>query len=256
MPELPDVEAHRRLAARHACGHEVEAVRVPDGEILEGTTPQGLGRSLVGRTITAARRHGKWLVLELDGPRLAVHFRMTGALDWHDDEPDGQAAVALGFGRGWLAYRTERRLGRVHYLRSAEALSDVTGPLGPDALDVDRDELGRLLEGRRGGLKSALMDQTFIAGLGNELVDDILFRAGLHPRSDADLDEADTDELYRAMRDVLRRSVRAGHVPSGPTWINSQRGSDEPTCPNGDGALARATVAGRTTYWCPREQRR
>lgn len=263
MPELPDVEAHRRLAEDHAVGSTVRATRTPDAELLAGTTPQGLGRSLVGRTVRAASRHGKWLTLDVGGPRLLIHFRMTGELVWTDargaadGSADTDAAVVLRFDAGELRYRTRRRLGRVHYLAPDEDPEGVTGPLGPDADDVDRAHLGELLADRRGGLKSALLDQELIAGLGNELVDDILWRARLHPETPArGLDGDELAELHGALREVLRRSIRAGHVPSGPTWLNAQRDQDDPRCPRCDARLERDTVAGRTTFWCPREQPR
>jgi formamidopyrimidine-DNA glycosylase len=84
VPELPDVEGHRRTIAEHATGQTVRRVIVDDLELLEGTTPQGLGRSVVGRVVGEPHRHGKWLAVELDegGPTLVFHFRMTGELVW------------------------------------------------------------------------------------------------------------------------------------------------------------------------------
>lgn len=257
MPELPDVEAHRRTVADHATGRRIRRISVRDTELLHGTTPQGLGRSLAGRTVGRPQRHGKWLFVRFDdGPALVFHFRMTGELRW---QPGGAGeqddAVALHFEHGTLSYRSKRRLGGISYLTAGRDVGEVTGPLGPDATEVDRERLGDLLRSRRGGLKSALMDQRLIAGLGNELVDEILWRSRLHPgRSAADVDEGAVAELDRHLRQVLRRSIRAGHVPSGPTWLNGRRDASRPVCPRCEAPLERATVAGRTTYWCPAEQ--
>lgn len=258
MPELPDVEKHRRLAERTVAGARVEAVEVPDPQLLVGTSPQGVGRSLSGRVLDAAQRRGKWLLLPAGGPTLVVHFRMTGELAWStddEDHPDDRLRLVVASGR--LAYRSRRRLGRVWYLPDGADPSQVTGPLGPDALAIDRDELAGRLADKRGGLKSALMDQALVAGLGNELVDEILWRAGIDPRRRAR--ELDADELkatHRALRAVLTRSVRAGHVPSGPTWLNAQRDADDPRCPACGRPLTIATVAGRTTFWCETDQPR
>ena len=261
MPELPDVEQHRRNVAEHATGHGVERVVVNDPDLLEGTSPQGLGRSLVGRVVAPPRRHGKWLLLAFDGedgPHLLVHFRMSGRLVWHEDgEIDDDDAVALRLDQGALAYRSRRRLGAVSYLPPGGDPEKITGPLGPDAAELDRERLRALLAGRRGGLKSALLDQRCVAGLGNELVDELLWRSGLHPRRGASsLAAEEVEALHGQLRSLLRRAMRAGHVPSGPTWLNGQRAEQAPTCPRCDAPLERAQVGGRTTLWCPREQPR
>ncbi len=258
MPELPDVEQHRRTVAEHARGRTVERVEVDDPALLFGTTPQGLGRSLVGRTVAAPRRHGKWLLVPFDddGPTLLYHFRMTGELVWGTDAVAG-AAVTLHLGDGLLTYRSRRRLGGVSYLRARRDPREVTGELGPDATTVGSAELGNALGDRRGGLKSALLDQSLIAGLGNELVDEILWRGRLHPRTAAaalDADEVAT--LAEQLHAVLRRSIRAGHVPAGRGWLTGQRDESEPRCPRCGARLQTARIGGRTTLWCPQEQQR
>lgn len=259
MPELPDVEKHRRTVAEHARDRTVERVEVTDPGLLQGTTPQGLGRSLAGRRVAEPRRHGKWLLVPFDedGPTLLYHFRMTGELVWATEDDTGDdEAVALHLGGGRLAYRSRRRLGGVTYLRPGQDPQEVTGELGPDATTVDRAQLAELLAGRRGGLKSALLDQALVAGLGNELVDEILWRSQLHPRrAAAYLGDDEVEALHRQLHDVLRRSIRAGHVPAGGSWLNGQRGASDPHCPRCGAALEAAQVGGRTTLWCPREQR-
>lgn len=257
MPELPDVEKHRHTVAEHAYGRRVERIEVNDPGLLHGTTPQGLGRSLVGRTVAEPRRHGKWLLVpfDADGPTLLYHFRMTGELVWATDDAVGDGAVTLHLGGGRLTYRSRRRLGGVSYLRAGHGPQEVTGELGPDATALDREQLGALLGGRRGGLKSALLDQSLIAGLGNELVDEILWRTRLHPRqAAAGLGEEEVEALHRHLHDVLRRSIRAGHVPAGEKWLTGQRGANDPRCPRCGAQLETAQVSGRTALWCPREQ--
>ncbi|MFO7779142.1 MAG: DNA-formamidopyrimidine glycosylase family protein [Nitriliruptoraceae bacterium] len=257
MPELPDVEQHRRTVAEHAWGRTVERVEVDDPGLLHGTTAQGLGRSLAGRTVGPPRRHGKWLLVPFgeEGPTLLYHFRMTGELVWATDDAAVDGAVTLHLGDGRLAYRSRRRLGGVSYLRAGQDPKEVTGELGPDATSLDRAQLGGLLAGRRGGLKSALLDQSLVAGLGNELVDEILWRSRLHPRHPAaGLGEGELEALHHHLHDVLRRAIRAGHVPAGEQWLTGQRGANDPRCPRCGAQLETAPVAGRTTVWCPREQ--
>lgn len=252
MPELADVEGFRRLLADRALDRPVRRVTVPDPELLEGTTPQGLGRALHGRRLTAANRHGKWLFAPTDDDAVLIwHFRMTGELRW------GGAAgrhphdrVGIAFDDGELCYREQRRLGRMWLVRGDQRVGDVTGTLGPDALDVDRDELGDVLAGTA-TVKARLMDQRRLAGIGNELSDEILWRARLHPaRRGGELASAEIDRLNASMRAVLRDSARAGRIPEGPTWLDGQRGAADPRCPRCERPLRTGRVAGRTSYWC------
>lgn len=109
-----------------------------------------------------------------------------------------------------------------------------------------------LLGGKRGGIKSALMDQETIAGLGNITTDEVLWRARIDPRRKVrDLDEEDLERIERKMKDVLRKSVDRGRVPRSSSWLTSQRDNDDPACPRCGSDLETPTVNGRTTYLCP-----
>jgi formamidopyrimidine-DNA glycosylase len=254
VPELPDVEGFRRVLADHAAGREVRAVTVPDQELLEGTTPQGLGQALRDRRLAEPRRHGKWLFGPTeDGPILLFHFRMTGELVWAaDGEGHPHDRVVLRFDEGELRYREQRRLGRLWLLSGEAEVAEVTGPLGPDAREVDRNRLRELLTATRAMLKSALMDQRRLAGVGNELSDEVLWDGRLNPRTRTDeLSEADLDRLHRSVQRIIEQSIEAGRIPEEPGWLESQRGADDPRCPRCGTALRRETVAGRTAYWCP-----
>jgi formamidopyrimidine-DNA glycosylase len=117
---------------------------------------------------------------------------------------------------------------------------------------VGRAALAEALSGRRGGLKSALMDQSVLAGLGNLLVDEILWRARLHPSRPArGLGDDETRRLHSALRRAVRDSAKAGHVPDRPSWLTGHRDTPDPHCPRCHTALRRSRVAGRTTVWCP-----
>ena len=131
----------------------------------------------------------------------------------------------------------------------------MTGPLGPDAMDVDRDRFLELIARRRGQVKPALMDQTLIAGLGNLLVDEILWRARIHPRQSlGTLREHDLERVYDTMRSVLREANRHGRVPPAEGWLTKARDERDPRCPRCGARLRKAPVGGRTTTWCPRDQ--
>jgi formamidopyrimidine-DNA glycosylase len=135
----------------------------------------------------------------------------------------------------------------------------VIGDLGPDALDLTRERFEELLWGpnpRRRSLKSALMDQTVIAGLGNLLVDEIAWRARVRPGTALQrLGPERRDRLYDCMTAVLRDSIPHGRIPPEPDWLTGARDDRPGACPRCGTTLRRATIAGRTTCWCPACQR-
>lgn len=254
MPELPDVEGFRRTFARYATGRPVRGVRAVDASMLRETSPQGLGRSLRGRRFSKPERHGKLLLCRTGGPTLVLHFGMTGTLVWNG-EPNPHDRLVLEFADGALHYRAMRRLGGIWLARDGDELERIVGRLGPDWLDVDRGRLDELFEGRRGGIKAALMDQELAAGLGNLTADEALWRARIHPRTPvASLGKGDRDRLHRAIRKVLRDSLPHGQVPTGRSWLTGARDREDARCPRCGAALERITVGGRTTVLCPDEQ--
>lgn len=258
MPELSDVEGFKRYANRHVRGARVESVHVSDEQVLEGTTPQGLGRALHGRTLLDHRRRGKWLLGATDGPTVLFNFGMTGYLRFSSrpDQQEEHDRVRFGLDRGHLTYGSQRKLGRVALVTQGSAIEEVTGDLGPDADEVGVQELAELLRDRRGHLKSTLMNQSAIAGLGNELSDEILWRARLHPdRRAGDLSDEELHDLHGAMSEVLAESKRHGRIPEGPGWLESVRGESDPRCPRCGAPVDVITSAGRTAYVCSKEQR-
>ena len=254
MPELPDVEGFRRTFARHAAGKRVRSVRGVDLALLRNSTPSGLGRALSGRRFGRPRRHGKLLICPTDGPALVLHFGMTGDLVWSRDGHRHDRLV-LELDDGELRYRNMRRFGGIWLARSEQELEAIEGRLGPDWLDVSRADFDDLLAGRRRSIKSALMDQTLAAGLGNLTVDEALWQARIDPRRPvASLDNNQRRTLYGAIQKVLRDSLPYGLVPGKRTWLAGARGRTGAGCPRCGTSLERVTVAGRTTVFCPREQ--
>src|SRR5918994_1449790 len=178
MPELPDVEGFRRYMARHATGKRITGVRVRSPAILRNTNPQGLSRAVKGRVLTKPNRHGKWLSAPVGRTTLILHFGMTGGFQWtsHPRTEGRFDRMVLEFADGELRYHNMRMLGGVWTLRREDEVEQVTGKLGPDAAAVGADEFEEMLNGRRGGIKAALMNQRMIAGIGNELSDEILWQ--------------------------------------------------------------------------------
>jgi formamidopyrimidine-DNA glycosylase len=258
VPELPDVEGFRRYLAAHAAGRRITRIEAPDREIIRNRSPQALGRAVRGRRFGDPGRHGKWLIAPVGDGELLLHFGMTGQLRWASDAAGRHRHDRLIFvcDHGELRYNNMRRFGGVWLARDHAERDDVTGPLGPDAAGLGRDEFERLLAGRRGAIKPALMDQRLIAGIGNLLSDEILWRAGVHPATPvAKLGRARRRRVYEALHAAVTESIPYGRIPRGPRWLTRVRDDRGAACPRCGARLRHATIAGRTACWCPREQR-
>ena len=225
---------------------------VLDRTLLRG----GRASSVEGERFGDFRRQGKWLFVPAGGAEVLMHFGMTGRLDWDRRGSDRHVHDRIVFvcRGGELRYRNMRKFGGVWISRSGR--ERVTGPLGPDATELDLERFRSLLGGRRGGVKAALMDQRLIAGLGNLMVDEIAWRARVNPRTPVGrLSRPRVERLWRAMDQVVRESLPTGRVPPMEGWLTGVRDRRDACCPRCGARLRRATVAGRTTVWCGRCQR-
>jgi formamidopyrimidine-DNA glycosylase len=263
MPEMLEIEYYRGLAER-ALDRVIESVAVLDPHCLKG--PLGaleFGSVLVGNRFVAARRTGKLLSLDTLGPVVGVRFGMTGGLVVDDvvaidgllyssPEVFGGRWIRLQISfadGGELALHDQRRFGRVE-------LNPDEAALGPDAFRVTPSQLARALASRRPGgppLKARLQDQAHLAGLGNLLVDEILWRAGLSPVRPCDsLDPRELRRLHRRIRTTLDDLYARGGSHMGDLQEQRHVGG---ICPRDATPLTRMAVGGRTTYWCPHHQR-
>jgi formamidopyrimidine-DNA glycosylase len=260
MPELPEAESARALIEARGLDREIVEVDDADTYVCRPHAPGELGDALVGRRLVAAHRQGKSLWVETDdGPVLGLHLGMAGriVIDDHaagDYVSDGGKRHESVWDRftlrfadgGWMALRDKRRLGRA-------ILDPDLSRLGPDAAMVDRAEFRERVGRGEGPLKARIMDQSVIAGVGNLLADEALWRARLDPRRPAgQLDHDELDLLRREIRGVTRRAIERGGVHTGDLIPHRRR---DGVCPRCGAEMARATVGGRTTYWCGAEQR-
>jgi formamidopyrimidine-DNA glycosylase len=253
-----EVELYRRVADR-AVGRRIRAVDAPDPWFLKGVDPRTIARALRGRTVTGTRRIGKLLLLDTDGPTVGLRFGMTGRIvvDGHGpieeleygsrrDLPEWDRFGLRFVGGGHLRINDPRRLGGVLLE------PDVTA-LGPDALAVTLRDFRAVLAGSEAPLKARLLDQARLAGLGNLLVDETLFRAGLDPaRPAGSLDDATVARLHKQVRSTVGDLLAKGGSHLGRLQSARVRGG---RCPKDGAPLLRRTVGGRTTYSCPRHQR-
>jgi formamidopyrimidine-DNA glycosylase len=261
VPELPEVEAYRRLAEAKALWRPIAEVVAPDSWYLKrGLTAGVASAALVDRPLIEAGRRGKLLLLPTGdgGPVLGLRFGMTGRL-----LVDGSAGVdellyssrrtedsyerfALRFADGGrLVMHDPRRLGGVE-------LDPAEDRLGPDALTVTAAGLRKALAGSRAPLKARLLDQGRLAGVGNLIADETLWRAGLSPgRPAGSLTPPELRRLHRHLHATVTDLLGEGSH-TGELMAERHAGG---VCPKDGTPLMRATVGTRTTYWCPAHQR-
>lgn len=259
MPEMIEVELYRQVAER-AVGRPIAAVDALDDWYLKGgTTAAALGGALQGKRVRAARRIGKLLLLDTAGPTLGMRFGMTGRLlvdgvgpierlEYSSDRDDpGWVRFALRFDDGGnLQMVDPRRLGGVE-------LEPDHGHLGVDALAVRRAQLRDLLARSGAPLKAWLLDQGHVAGVGNLIADETLWRAGLDPARPArSLELSEVGRLHEHLRSTIVDLTRRGGSHTGDLHVARARGA---TCPLDGVPLERRTIGGRTTYSCPTHQR-
>ncbi len=258
MPEIIEVEAYRRAISATE-GRTIARVHAPDEWFAKGgTTTDALRLELTGAFVEAVRRIGKLVIVDTDGPRLGLRFGMTGKIVVDGampidhllyDSPRHEPAwdrFGLEFtGGGAMVLRDPRRLGGVQ-------LDPDETALGPDALSLTLGQLRKALAGSIVALKTRLLDQRRVAGLGNLLVDEALWRARLSPVREArSLDPKETARLHRHIRRTLAVLSERGGSHTGDLQPARVRGG---CCPRTGAPLRREQVGGRTTYWCPERQ--
>jgi len=256
MPELPDVEVYRRYIESTSLHQPIERVRIDDASLVEHGSARSLQRRLKGRSFESTRRRGKHLFIELDRDGwLEVHFGMTGDVAYHEAGGDDPAYTAIRFdfeNGASLCYVNRRKLGHVSLVDDPDAFIE-TEELGPDAYDLSREDFIDLMQSRKGMVKSALMDQSFIAGLGNVYVDETLFRATMHPRTRLEsLDRKAVGRLHKAMNEVIdsaiRKKANPEKMPRSFLLPRREPGAARPRC---GPPIETLKPGGRTTYFCP-----
>ena len=279
MPELPEVERSRRIASAIAVGRRIVDVRCADDPIVfEGVSAERVRKALIGRRVSAIKRHGKHLWLELDRrPWPCLHFGMTGGFHTapggprvklkssyrapDESWPPRFTKLHIVFDDGGeLVLADARRLGRVR-LRQDPATEPPISLLGFDAhrslppLMTFR----RLVRERSAPLKALLLDQTFAAGVGNWIADEVLYQARLDPRRSArSLSDVEIARMRSALKRVIDTSVRLSNdsdrYPRG--WLFHRRWGKNPRAVTRTGlAIRHITLGGRTTAWVPGHQR-
>jgi formamidopyrimidine-DNA glycosylase len=273
MPELPEVETVARGLRAALPGRRILSVRLGKTDFIED--PAAMERDLPGSKVGSVRRHGKFLIVELEPSNgsaenfsLFIHLGMTGQIVVCPPEaPEAQHThvfFALDDGSEFR-YTDVRRFGKMRIL-SAESRKSTLGKVGLDPLEATLDEFSALVRSRRARIKALLLDQHGLSGMGNIYTDESLWRARIHPtRLGVNLKDAELRRLYRAVRDILKQAIRMrGSSVSDYVDSEGRRGSFQQRhkvyqrkgkkCFRCGALIRRAIVAGRSSYFCPRCQ--
>ncbi len=300
MPELPEVETTVRDLRKHLVGRRIKNASVTWQRTVAHPEAREFERAIVGQRITAITRRGKFLVVHLDkkadeGLRglkkaqegkvpfstslpsnpsapskafLLIHLRMTGAFQFHRPhvprEKHVHVSLALDDGRE-LRFRDPRKFGRMWLVENP---NEVVGELGPEPFEITGGEFAERIKQHRGRIKSLMLDQTFIAGVGNIYADESLWYARLHPlRTAESLKPREISALYRSIRHVLKKAIAAGGTSFDANYrrVNGLRGLYEEDlrvvgrqgerCYRCGTRIVKTVVGQRGTYYCPRCQR-
>ncbi len=260
MPELPEVETVVRTLAPHLLGRRIVSASFTSRFVTPGNRRR-LAERIAGRRIESVRRRGKFIVIELDAGTLAVHLGMTGKL-LLDRAAGEHTRGVFTLDSGVLLYDDPRQFGRIEWCPAR------VERLGPEPLEIGFEEFRARLGRHKARLKPLLLNQTFLAGIGNIYADETLFGAGIHPLAIASrLSAPRAARLYQAMRDVItlaiehRGSSISDYVDAdgnrgGFQLLHRVYGREGEPCVVCGTPIRKIVLAQRGTHYCPRCQRR
>jgi formamidopyrimidine-DNA glycosylase len=261
MPELPDVETFKRYFDATSLHQRIGHVDVRDTYVLKGISARELARGLKGHRFKSSCRHGKHLFVRADGDLwLRLHFGMTGSLHYFKREEQARkyARVLFVFANAYcLAFEDQRKFGEIGLIEDVNNFLKKRA-LGPDALDISLGQFREIFAKHRGAVKTILLNQKLVAGIGNIYADEILFRTRLHPATQISALKAKTvSKLFRATRYILKKAIEskadADLMPK--SWLLAHRGKGG-KCPGCGRKLRSATIGGRTAWFCAHCQKR
>jgi formamidopyrimidine-DNA glycosylase len=269
MPELPEVETVVRTVAPHLTGRVILSAEFTSRHVTPGNR-SALSRRLQGRRIESVRRRGKFIVVTLDQGMFTIHLGMTGRLLVANELVANELVSAkagehthgvFALDDGLLLYDDPRQFGKIEWNPARVA------KLGPEPLEITFEEFRRRLK-RKTRIKSLLLNQSFLAGLGNIYVDESLFAAGIHPLASASrISAARAAKLHQAIQEILSAAIAAGgssisdyvDAEGRRGWFQVSHqayGREGEACARCGSAIRKIVVAQRGTHYCPKCQKK
>ncbi len=267
MPELPEVETIRRQLLPYCQGEQLVEIRFRTPGLLKNSSLREVTASLQGKTLTDIQRKGKFLIFNFQGKYLVVHLGMSGIFLKEESESRYPQHIHVEFhfrSSKSLYFQDMRKFGKIRFYHSEPELSTVgIDPLNDDLSDA---LFFQLLSRRKSNLKLFLMNQAYIAGIGNIYANEILYLAKLSPyRRTNEVTPAEAARLLAAIRQVLQRAIeRFGTTYSAYRTVNGTEGENQHflkvyhrndhSCPNCGELIVKTVLGNRSTFFCPRCQ--
>lgn len=263
MPELPEVETVVRSLAPHLPGRTIVNAEFGSKHVTPGNRA-ALARKLAGRQIESVKRRGKYILIGLDEGVLVVHLGMTGQL-LLGAKPADHTYGMFHLDKGLLAYRDPRQFGSIGWYKN---VSEAIGKLGPEPLEIGAEEFEARLKKHKTRMKALLLNQAFIAGVGNIYADEILYAAKVHPLAmAARLSKPRVALVHQAMREILTMAIEHGgssisdyvNAAGERGWfqvLHNAYGREGEPCLRCGGVIKKILVAQRGTHFCAQCQKR
>jgi len=267
MPELPEVETIRLQLAKEVVTKTIKEVIVRDKRIIKGISSERFSAQVKGKTIKDILRRGKVLIIKLgESLYLIIHLRISGWLELSDKEEKSSRIILKLSGGKFLNFCDQRVLGEARLIDDWHNLP-IIKEMGPEPFEIKKSEFVKLFEGKRTKIKPLLMDQKFIAGIGNLYAQEALFAARINPEQGADkLDKAQLELLFDCLRSILKKAIKSrGSSVDSYRQLDGDQGSyasslkvyqrEKEPCVVCKTPLKRKAIAGRGTCFCPQCQK-
>jgi len=260
MPELPELEK-----VTDALRIRIKGKKLGEPVLINPKVVIGDVKDVAGKTIEDIKRRGKWIVLSLDGLYITFHLRLNGYIFLLDSKEKETYDLAIFPLDGeYLHFGDPRKLAQVRITKDIRSLEEDLG-VDPFSSNFTVDYLSRKLKGKKTNIKTFLMDQNIISGIGNTYADEILFDAKIHPRKSCnDIDQEEVKKLYNSIINILQEAIKLGGTSTEEfTNLIERDRFFEPkvhrregeACPICGTPIVMEKIGGRGTYYCPRCQR-
>lgn len=267
MPELPEVETIRRYLSRKLLGKTIQEIVIEDARLIKGIPVQQFTAAIQGKTVQDVFRRGKVILIKF-APELflVLHLRISGWLILSGQKEKFSRVIFVFSGSSMLNFCDSRLLGEIRLVKDWQELP-IIKKMGPEPFALNRESFIALFKGKKSKIKTLLMDQAFIAGIGNIYAQESLFCAGIHPeRHASSLGAQELGKLYLCIKDILKAAVaKKGSSVDTYRTAEGKSGGYEPLlrvyqrqnkpCFDCKTPVIRAVVNGRGTCFCPQCQK-